>query len=595
MLLLVLSFLLILSCLNIISSAPLISPIQEITTAFIKNLNARDLGYYRGFENAKLEHSIEEKDRNSFADFPHEILSHIFEFMSYNDSKKFRELSKACDISMKQWVSQRLLRFSQHFFFEDDRINQLLAFEFSYFFKPLTKIHDADACDQYELACVERRHELSDVSSPKLRYLIQSFIHESFYGSDSPIPTSEFQWKILIYLKNHDKANEARKYDKSFERISQINREIIDAEFNDFVDREKLNRYFDKFDEIMKSKCSYLDKYFSYSCYKERAGLEPRLLRVSFEKEIDIVISVLFHRFRFPDLNIYSVLENVIKNGLYSQSLFARALPTVEPFYYDILKDPECATNRMVIKHFHDLFTKKDSDVHYLFTRVPSRSNFQGDAIRIHYFLQMVSVKSPSLIYFDAILKFVLWHISRSSAILNSIQDKASSFAYLAYNWGHVSIFDLVFTLYGDNNKKINVFYRDSRTYKMVNIFNSNPHELNEEKMIIYLKYLLKTADPLPLIFIRPEFLFGFANLITEKFILNKRYSIDFFAEDFDFSSHLNRLSSRRRQVLSFEEIIHEMHVPDLMELFSSRPFPEPNNSDHVISIAKFIQSGLLD
>ena len=78
----------------------------------------------------------------------------------------------------------------------------------------------------------------------------------NLYGSDSPIPTNEFQWKILIYLKKHDKSKCSANMTSLFERISQINREIIDAEFNDSVDRDKLNRYFDKFNEIMKSRHS---------------------------------------------------------------------------------------------------------------------------------------------------------------------------------------------------------------------------------------------------------------------------------------------------------------------------------------------------
>ena len=63
--------------------------------------------------------------------------------------------------------------------------------------------------------------------------------------------------------------------------------------------------------------------------------------------------------------------------------------------------------------------------------------------------------------------------------------------------------------------------------------FNSNPTEVKETKLKIYLKYLLKRADPLPLIFINPEWLLKFAYLITDNFILNKRYFFNINPHEF--------------------------------------------------------------
>ena len=115
----------------------------------------------------------------------------------------------------------------------------------SRYFNSQTKITDEDACDQYELACFDRisRNE----KSSKLGYVCQSYIHEYLYGSDSPIPTTRSQWKMMIFLKLNDSS---RTYCRSLERIIQVNREIIDEEFDDSTDKMKLNLYLDLFIDL---------------------------------------------------------------------------------------------------------------------------------------------------------------------------------------------------------------------------------------------------------------------------------------------------------------------------------------------------------
>ena len=52
-------------------------------------------------------------------------------------------------------------------------------------------------------------------------------------------------------------------------------------------------------------------------------------------------------------------------------------------------------------------------------------------------------------------------------------------------------------------------------------------------EMRIYLKYLLKKERSIALIFIKPQWLFEFVDLITDRFILNKRYRFDVRDNDF--------------------------------------------------------------
>ena len=107
----------------------------------------------------------------------------------------------------------------------------------------------------------------------------------------------------------------------------------------------------------------------------------------------------------------------------------------------------------------------------------------------------------------------------------------------------------------------------------------------------------MKRADPLPLIFINPEWLFRVADLITDKFILNKRYVLDIHFDEFDECPHLNNLTFKISKILSFREIIRELKVSGLMELFttSESTIPEPDNHQRVVSVAKYIELGSLD
>ena len=211
-------------------------------------------------------------------------------------------------------------------------------------------------------------------------------------------------------------------------------------------------------------------------------------------------------------------------------------------------------------------------------------------------FSNLITVSSPSLIYIDGILKSMRW--GKGIGMVNSISVQTHSKPYLAYTWGNDVTFDILFSESG--GKAVNVFYQfegADGSFINANIFNSNPTEVKETKLKIYLKLLLKRADPLPLIFINPELLFKVAYLITDNFILNKRYFFNINPHEFEGCTHLNNMTSKIDQVLSFSEIIQELKYPGLMELFTSSEssIPEPDNQQRVVSVADYIEYGSLD
>ena len=558
------------------SCAPSNSLIETAVTEFINRLNARDLG-----DDNVNTLVVENEQDVSIAILPNDILTNILGFLdNINDITVFSQLSKACNYVTKEWIRRRLRSFSPHFEFDNDGLNKLLSFELSRYFNSQTKITDEDACDQYELACFDRisRNE----KSSKLGYVCQSYIHEYLYGSDSPIPTTRSQWKMMIFLKLNDSS---RTYCRSLERIIQVNREIIDEEFDDSTDKMKLNLYLDLFIDLITTPST--EKLTEFETQKQLLGLEPRHLQVSFAKELELVIKVLFHEHLISQYETLAVLKTIISAGLYSYSLFDRAFPC-GGITYELFQRPDCNANRILLKHYHDKFRNGNSDVRHMCTRNPMRPVTSYNLFQT-YLVCMVPVASPSLIFFDTIIKAIKWGIKG----LDKINPKMFSLIYQAYHTGHDAIFDLIFTECCDQN--INVFYDDDRIFQVKNIFNSDIFQ--EAKMRIYLKYLQKKADPMPLLFIWPERLFHFTDMITDKFNTNKRYVIDVNKSDLiHVSPHLCKLAAKSGQVLSFTEIILELKVPGLLELFTSNPNPGSDYSDSPVnSILKFIRFASLN
>ena len=566
--------------------------LTEIVTAeLIGMLNARDLGIempaYTNDDNDEkvFELKIDEKDKFFLDGIPEDAISQIFEYMDYEDCNRFLELSKLCYFKAKQWICLRLTRFSPRFLSRDYRVNQLIAFEMSRCFKECTKIHDSSACDQYELACIEKINEHIVIPREKLSYLIQSFIHEYFYGSDSPIPVTESQWKMMLFLKMNDPNNESRNYSMSIDRIIQINRSIIDNEFDDPMDKMKLNDYLNLFVKCITSYPLTVEKFQEFMKKKQLLELDARHLEVSFEKEIDLLLKILFHERYVSEDKAASALLNIFENGLYAKSLFSRASNTA-PFssMATHLHAYQYSSNRMIIRHFSDTFPNYPFPKH-MFIRDPYHPA-TGDFISEENFSMIAIASSPSLTYLHTFIKFI-------NAQNSTFENHAlpAEIALLVYKWGNDATFEIMLSDCVD--QKFNVFVRHHSTSILYNILNCDQSGIYPTKMRIYLKYLLKKRDPLPLIFIKPQWLFEFADLITDRFILNKRYRFDVRDNDFVTFPHLATLSNRIGQILTFKEIIEEIEssnrIDGVMNLFSIAEFPEPEEDDLVISIRDLI------
>ena len=144
------------------------------------------------------EQKLVDESRLSLYSLPSETLSKVFEYMSHEDCDKFIELSKhATSMPNNGFVLD--WHVSAHIFIQSKRLNQLFAFELSRYFNSQTRISDADACDQYELACLDGLNEYRGIPA----YLVQSFIHESLWiGFSNPhqIVTMEMMlyWRLLM-------------------------------------------------------------------------------------------------------------------------------------------------------------------------------------------------------------------------------------------------------------------------------------------------------------------------------------------------------------------------------------------------------------
>lgn len=316
-----LTFILPLMLLNLVLCANPRSLAELITNKFINNLNLRDLGLnFPVYEEPSElpEQKLVDESKLSIYTLPDENLSQIFEYMCYEDCDKFLELSKACNFIAKKWILNRLTRFSPHFLFTNGRINQLVAFELSRYFRTKTRISDVDACDQYELACFNGITEYRGI----IGYLVQSFIHESLYGSDSPIPTEFSQWTMMLFMKIVN--NKTRKYDMCLTLFIQNNRKQIDENFDDPSDRLKLNTYLDLFVEFITSPSLTEEKLLEFEERKRLIELEPRHLQMKFAKQVQFIIKMLFHEILISQHELVVFTTEIFKEGLYSKSLFER-------------------------------------------------------------------------------------------------------------------------------------------------------------------------------------------------------------------------------------------------------------------------------
>ena len=300
------------------------------------------------------------------------------------------------------------------------------------------------------------------------------------------------------------------------------------------------------------------------------------------------MLKIHFHERYVSAENATSVLLNIFENGLYVNSLFCRAALTAP--YENItaeLRKPQYSSNRMIISHVLDVFPDQKFSMKYKFIRDPYRPQTRN-VISVDEFSNIANVSSPGLTYLHTFIKFI--------SIRNDTYETyalPSLTAFIVYKWGNDATFEIMFS--DCVEQKFKVLFRVSSTAILNCIFDFDSNGLNPTKMRIFLKHLWKKRDPLPLIFIKTQWLFEFADLITDRFVLNKRYRIDVRENDFIRYRHIAALSDKIGQIITFKEIIQEIEssseVGGLMKLFSMTEFSIPDNADLVISFTDFINN----
>ena len=130
--------------------------IEEITTEFIGNLNARDLGQDFLYTMLKWEPKAWinwwKQDINCYSPIWLSFLKFFWLHELWRLKKYLIYFPKRAT-SLSKMGPREVDIFSPHFLFRNDRLNQLLAFELSRYFNSKTRISDVDVYDQYELTC----------------------------------------------------------------------------------------------------------------------------------------------------------------------------------------------------------------------------------------------------------------------------------------------------------------------------------------------------------------------------------------------------------------------------------------------------------
>ena len=282
--------------LGLIKCSSIDSIASIIVSEFISNLNSEDLG--EPFPVLKsipkvisIQNDSKENCSSPISVLPSQMLNLIFEYLGHRDSFLFIEVSKAFNFAGKTVIRNRLLHFSPRFLFNLDWLNHLVYSELANYFTYDPQINRANKHDQYEMACITGRKDKSEIRALRIRYLIQAFIHESLYGSDCPISQNEYQWKLFLLLKLSDKSINLC---TSLSHYIQINKDIIDSEYNNPIDRAKLYAYLDLFVDLMVSGPLTYERFCVFEYQKSFLELKPVHLQVSFEKEVQLLIQLIF-------------------------------------------------------------------------------------------------------------------------------------------------------------------------------------------------------------------------------------------------------------------------------------------------------------
>ena len=199
----------------------------------------------------------------------------------------------------------------------------------------------------------------------------------------------------------------------------------------------------------------------------------------------------------------------------------------------------------------------------------------------------LITASNPDLAMIDSLTKLI-----RSGNNFNLYQNGNKSIILTSYISGSVIGFDILFK---ESPVPINVFWINLNDQKICNVFICNNSNL--EKVEIYLKHILKQENPLPLLFIDPNVLKKFKEMIDGKFDLNKRYLIDFDFEGFDFQdAPIDNLRELQfNETYSFKEIVDTLKIDGYIDIFTSFYFYDfTPTEDEPISISAFITESLL-
>lgn len=498
--------------------------------------------------------------------------------------------------------------FSFYLTFEEPWMNYLMHSFVKTNFPDVKDIYDEKIYDALELARIKfMLKEEVNYSSPltaetEMISLIFYFIHELVYGIEELIPTSIHQWQSHFIQKLLKHA-----MPKSTEYYLKIVYESIDDRFN--------NKHFEVSEvsskrevDSLKNQITNIVKFFGTNpndwelliFYK--SNIESNLIFNHHGNELKMAVLQILHEILVPQEELQDFFIELVKSKSFSQVILDRLSDNWISWNDWEELNLSFKDIRLMRAMCKKLIPDDNNPIKYLWTR-DSMNPFDLNCFlnlhkgTINSVLFIMDSENPSLTQIEIFTQIIRSRIYD----FQSIQNYENSLILAICTKPPIFFKILINNL----PTPFNMFIKIDHKYKHIFNYDLVPDKL--EKIKIYLEYLKKEhKNPLPLLFIKIEYLRKLKPQIIDQFNLKTSYKFDQDHESYRSLSNrlnLNSWEIFRGLSLTFKEIIDfiDIEIKDfnLIEIFTSKP--DDLDADYYyfeapsISILKFLRKGVIE
>lgn len=517
-------------------------------------------------------------------------------------------------------ITEQLENISPFFVSEEASLN-LMIYSFILEYLGPQNVSDTKIFDALELANIKfilKKHLINPLIPEDMMFLILSFFYELVYEIDETLPTTVDQWRIIFVQKLL-----VRDMPKSMEYyLLLINEEIISNMPHGA--NEKINLINELIRKIVTFFSTNPSKNYLLELYNNTINLSYYL--DLYAPELKFAVKHALHDLLVPyDSEKMTVFyDDLVSNFSFSQTFLdlfyeISTFLQVELRFNNKLKFKEARIMKAIYKKFPiDSNSNQMDCLKYLWTR-----NILNP-FNLEYFLtfncdfkvfirEIIKFENPGLVHYDIfsqLIRLRKYNYQTISKSQNSLQ------LDLFLSSKSALFFKLFITQVPTAINMFVVVKSDTETDRSRicwHIFNNL--FVKFEHIKTYIQNLM-SDDPLPLLFIKIEYLLDLRYLIFKKFNLKKSYKFDLIIKSRNrfiaandnlfvletYGLPCEKWKELQGQTLTFEELVEFINIEGLIDIFKQSnlgsgldKLDEESVSSAPISILKFFHRGELE